>query len=121
MLFSKGDIIMEALSNFISSNPIISVIIIVFITALILFFTFKSLSKLVMILFVIFLVGIGYYYFKDPEGIREYCASTLSGITDISEKRKTFVEDSQEVFKRTKEAPGQVNKLLDTSRKELNK
>ncbi len=112
---------MEALSSFISSNPIISVIIIVLVTALILFFTFKSLSKLVLILFVSFLVGIGYYYFKDPEGVREYCASTLSGITDLSERRKTFIEDSQEVLKRTKEAPGQVNKMLDSSKKELNK
>jgi len=94
---------------------------IVFVTALILFFTFKSLSKLVMILFIVFLVIVGYSYFKDPEKIRDYCANTLSGITDLSGKRKTFVEDSQDVLKKTKEAPGQVNKMLDTSRKELNK
>jgi hypothetical protein len=112
---------MEALSSFVSSNPIISVIILVFVSALILFFTFKSLSKLVMIVFVIFLVVIGYYYFQDPEKVRDSCTAVLSGITDISEKRKTFVEDSQEVINKAKEAPGQVNKLLDSSKKELNK
>lgn len=112
---------MEALSSFIASSPIISLVILVFVLTLILFFTFKSLSKLVMIMFVIFLVGLGYYYYQDPEKVRDSCVSMLSNVMDLSEKRKTFVQDSEDVLKKTKEAPGQVNKLLDTSKKELNK
>lgn len=112
---------MEALSSFVASSPIISIVILVFIIAFILFITFKSLAKFVMILFIIFLVGLGYNYYKDPEKLRDSCISMLSGVMDLSEKRKSFVEDSQDVFNKTKEAPGQVNKLLDSSRRELNK
>jgi hypothetical protein len=112
---------MEALNSFVASSPIISVVILVLIVTLILYFTFKSLSKFVMILFVIFVVGLGYYYYQDPEKVRDSCISMLSSVMDLSEKRKTFVQDSQDVLKKTKEAPGQVTKMLDASKKELNK
>jgi hypothetical protein len=117
---SKGEFIMEGISDFLLSNPIISIIGVIFVLTLIFFIIFKSMAKLIMIFFIIFLVMLGYYYYQDPDKVRESCRALVSDITQLSGKRKTFIQDSEEVLKKAKDAPGQVNKMLDSSKKELN-
>lgn len=112
---------MEAIIGIMSENPIASVLVIFFIIAFLIFITFKVMSKAVLLVFVIFLIAFGYYYYQDPDKVRDYCKSMLSVITELPDKRKTFLQDSKEVYTKTKDAPGQVNKMLDSSKKELNK
>lgn len=75
-------------------------------------------------LFVL-LAAFGYYYFKEPstvpEKIKESIETMKSGINDIEDKSKNFFTDSKNLYKKTKEAPGSVNKLLDGSNTELDK
>lgn len=112
---------MEQIIDIISANPVASVIILIFIVSILLFFTFKAISKLVLIAFVIFAITLGYFYYQDPDKVRDYCKSMLSGITDLSDKRKSFLDDGKQLFDKTKGAPNEVNKLLDASKKELSK
>jgi hypothetical protein len=45
----------------------------------------------------------------------------LSGINELTDKSKSFYKDSKDLYKKTKEAPGDVNKLLKDSNKETEK
>ncbi len=79
---------------------------------------------MLIILFIV-LAAFGYYYFKDPstmpEKVKESIETMRSGINEIKDKSKSFYKDSKDLYKKTKEAPGDVNKLLKDSEKETEK
>jgi hypothetical protein len=113
---------MDAITGYISAHPAVLVIGLVIIVVLFLQFTFKSLIKLVLIMLFILLAAFGYYYFKDPGAMpKNIMESIESGINGFSDRSKTFLKDSKDLYKKGKEAPGDVNKLLKDSDKELDK
>ena len=116
---------MDAITGYISAHPSALVVIVIFIIILILHFIFKNLIRLLLILLLILLVASGYYYFKDPNKMPEKFEKSIdmmkSGINEIVDTSKSFFKDSKDLFKKGKEMPGDVNKLLKNSDKELKK
>jgi uncharacterized protein YoxC len=78
-----------------------------------------------LILLFVLLAASGYYYFKDPDKMPEKIEKSInmmkSGINEIVDKSKSFRKDSKELLNKTKEVPGDVNKLLKETDKELKK
>jgi hypothetical protein len=78
-----------------------------------------------LITLFILLAAFGYYYFKDPgtmpDKVKESVETVKAGINELTDKSKSFYRDSKDLFKKTKEAPGDVNKLLKDSNKETEK
>jgi hypothetical protein len=74
---------------------------------------------------IILLAAFGYYYFKEPgkmqDKVKESVEMMESGFTELADKSKSFYTDSKDLYKKSKDAPGQVNKLLDASDTELKK
>jgi hypothetical protein len=116
---------MDAITGYISAHPAVLVIIVIFIIMLILHFIFKNLIKLALVTVFILLAVSGFYYFKDPDKMPEKIEKSInlmkSGINEIVDKSKNFVKDSKELFKKSKEMPGEVDKLLKNSNKEVDK
>jgi hypothetical protein len=116
---------MDAITGYLSSHPIVLVISVVFIIILILHFIFKNLIKLVIIIFFVLLVAFGHDYFKDPATILKKVKETVeigkSVISDVVDKSKSIYRDSKELYKKGKEAPSDINKLLKDSNKEVDK
>jgi hypothetical protein len=73
----------------------------------------------------ILLAASGYYYFKDPDKMPEKIEKSINmmkaGINEIVDKSKNFGKDSKELFKESKEIPGDVNKLLKETNKDVKK
>jgi hypothetical protein len=116
---------MDVITGYLSAHPIVFVIGVIFIIVLILHFIFKNLIKLVLIIFVVLLVAFGHDYFKDPatisKKIKESVEMGKSVISDLADKSKSIYKDSKELYKEGKEAPGDINKLLKDSNKEVDK
>ena len=116
---------MDAITGYLSTHPIVFVIGIIFIIVLILHFIFKNLIKLALVILFILLAVSGFYYFKDPDKMPEKIEKSInmmkSGINEIVDKSKNFCKDSKEIFKKSKEIPGDINQLLKESDKELKK
>jgi len=113
---------MAAITGYLSAHPAVLVICAVIIVILFLQFTFKSMIKLVLIMFFILLAVFGYYYFKDPGTMpKNIMESIESGVNGFSDRSKSFFKDSKDLFNKGKEAPGDVNKLLKDSDKEMDK
>ena len=116
---------MDAITGYFSAHPIVLVISIIFIIISILHFIFKSLIKLVLITFFILLVAFGYDYFKDPatvsKKIKESVDMGKSIISDVADKSRSIYKDSKELYKKGKDAPGDINKLLKDSNKQVDK
>ena len=116
---------MDAITGYISAHPSALVVIVIFIIILILHFIFKNLIRLLLILLLILLAASGYYYFKDPNKMPEKIDKSIdmmkSGINEIVDTSKSFFKDSKDLYKKSKEMPGDVNKLLKNSDKELKK
>ena len=116
---------MDAITGYISAHPGVLIMIVVFIIILILHFVFKSLFKLALILLIVLLAASGYYYFKDPDKMPEKIEKSIdmmkSGFNEIVDKSKGFFKDTNELYKKGKEVPGDVNKLLKDSDKDVDK
>ena len=116
---------MDAITGYLSAHPIVFVIGVIFIIILILHFIFKNLIKLVLIMFFVLLVAFGHDYFKDPATISKIMKESVemgkSIISGVADKSKSIYKDSKDLYKKGKEAPGDINKLLKDSNKEVNK
>jgi apolipoprotein N-acyltransferase len=121
----KGDCIMDVITGYISAHPSVLVIGVILIVILLITFIFKSLIKLVLIMLFVLLAASGYYYFTDPakmpEKVKDSVELMKAGVQELSDKSKSFVTDSKELFKKTKEAPGSLNKLLKDTDKQTEK
>ena len=116
---------MDVITGYFSAHPGVFVIAVILIIIILLNLFFKNLIKLVLIMLFVLLAAFGYYYFKEPstvpEKIKESIETMKSGINDIGDKSKTFFKDSKELYKKTKEAPGDVNRLLKDSDNNVDK
>ena len=116
---------MDAMTGYLSAHPAVLVIGVIFIIVLILHFIFKNLIKLVLIIFFVLLVAFGHDYFKDPATISKIIKESVemgkSIISDVADKSKSIYKDSKELYKKGKEAPSDINKLLKDSSKEADK
>ena len=104
------------MTEYLTAHPAIITFIVIFVIIFILYFIFKQFIKLAAILLVICLVVAGVFYFQNPDKTTErikLTADTLkSGTTEIVDKSKSFFKDAKELFRKTKEVPGDLNKLL---------
>lgn len=116
---------MEAITGYISNHPGILVIGVALIIVLFLHFTIKSLLKLTLILIIILLAAYGYYHFKDPDSMTDRTTESKEMvqhlIDDIKHKSNSFSNDVKDIYRKGKNAPKEVDKLLDSSKKELDK
>ena len=116
---------MDAITGYISAHPAVLVIIVIFIIILFLHFLFKNLIRLALIMLFILLAASGFYYFKDPDKMPEKIEKSINmmkaGINEIVDKSKSFGKDSKELYKESKEIPGDVNKLLKETNKDVKK
>jgi predicted neutral ceramidase superfamily lipid hydrolase len=111
--------IMDAITGYIDAHPAVLIMIVIFVVILILYFIFKKFIKFVLVLLFILLAAGGYYYFKDPakmpEKIKKSVDMMKSGINEVVDKSKSFYRDTKELYKKSKEVPGDINKLLKDS------
>jgi apolipoprotein N-acyltransferase len=116
---------MDVITGYISAHPSVLVIGVILIIILLMTFIFKSLIKLVLVMLFVLLAAFGYYYFTDPakmpEKVKDSVEIMKAGVQELKDKSKSFVTDSKELFKKTKEATGNLNKLLKDSNKEAEK
>ncbi|HUN56333.1 MAG TPA: hypothetical protein VMU29_14365 [Smithella sp.] len=116
---------MDVITGYITAHPSIFVLGVVLIVILLVTFLFKSLIKLVLVMLFVLLAASGYYYFTDPakmpDKVKDSVELFKAGVQELGDKSRSFVTDSKDLFKKTKEAPGNVNKLLKESKSETEK
>ncbi len=116
---------MDAITDFISAHPAIFGMGIALIILLFLHFTFKSMVKIFLIILIIILVIFGFYSFKDKDTMNDEINGstkmTQSFIDDIKFKMSHMIDDMKDLYRKSKAAPKEVNKLLDSSDKQLDK
>lgn len=116
---------MDTITEYLSAHPAMFKFIVIFALIIILYFIFKQFLKLSLFLLLVVLVIAGYYYFQDPnkmpERVKKSIDTMMSGTTEVVNKSKSFYKDSKELINKTKELPGDVNKLLKGSEDEKEK
>jgi hypothetical protein len=116
---------MDAITGYVSANPEVLVIGVILIVILLLHFIFKSMIKLLLVILLISLVAFGYYYFKDPGEmpgkVKKSVEMMNSSINELTDKSKSFVKDSKDLYNKSKDVPKDINKLIDASDKESEK
>jgi len=116
---------MESVSAYFSTNPAAATMLTIFIVIMILYFILKKFIKLtIVLLFIILLVG-GVYLFKDPATmpgkIQQSIETLKSGGEQIGDKFSSFWKDTKDLAGKAKKVPGDLNKMLDASKKDADK
>lgn len=113
------------MTGYISAHPAVLIVGVIVVILIILNFAIKSIVKLVLITLFVILAVSGYSFLKAPgtsTGIVDESAQLIeSGIEGFKEKSKSFFSDSKDLYKKSKAAPGEVNRMLDNSKKETEK
>jgi hypothetical protein len=101
---------MEGIVRTASEHPLVAAAV-CFAALLIVYFLFKSLIKLALILLIVAVAVGGYFYFKNPE-------SSPANFRDAVEKAMTgagkAVDQGKETFEKGRELVGKAKELLDT-------
>jgi Ca2+/Na+ antiporter len=103
---------MDAITGYISAHPAVLTILIVFVVMVILYFVFKQLIKLALVILLIVLAVVGFYYIKDPDTVKKAIDTMSAGVDEAKEKGKSFFRDSKNLFNKTKEVPGEIDRLI---------
>lgn len=116
---------MESFTSYFSTNPAAFTLLTIFVVIMILYFIIKKFIKLtIVLLFIILLVG-GVYLFKDPATmpgkIKQSIETLKSGGEQIGEKFSNFWKDTKDLAGKAKKVPGDLNKMLDASKKDADK
>lgn len=116
---------MDAITGYISAHPAVLIVGVIVVILFILNFAIKSVVKLALIALFVILAVFGYSSLKDPgtsTGVVDESVQIIkSSVDEFKEKSKTFFSDSKDLYKKSKAAPGDVNRMLDNSKKEMEK
>jgi len=91
--------------EYLSAHPAILTVLVIFAVVIILYFIFKQFIKLALVMLIIVIAAACYYYFQDPHKMSE----------KVVEKSKSFYKDSKALIDKTKEMPGDINKLFKSA------
>ena len=112
---------MDAITGFIGEHPSVLIMLIVFFLIIFLYVVFKKMIKIVLVIFlVLFAVG-GFFFIKDPDNIKKTIDAVGAGVEETKQKSKDMYQDLKELFKKGKEIPGNINKMLEYSREQAGK
>ncbi len=116
---------MDSVSSYFSSNPAVFTLLTIFVVVMILFFILKKLLTLAIVsIFIILLVG-GVYLFTDPasmpDKIKQAVETLQTGGEQIGEKFGNFLDDTKSLAGKASKVPGDLNKMLDTADKDIEK
>ncbi len=106
---------MDAIAGYLTANPTVFKIMIVFVLIVVAYFIFKQFLKLSLVLLLIVLAGAGYYYFNNPHKMSEDVKRSITTVKSGVEKGKSFYKDSKELIDKTKKVPEDVNKFFKRS------
>lgn len=116
---------MESVSAYFAAHPAAFTLLLIFVVIMILYFILKKFIKLTVVLvFIILLVG-GINLFKDPatmpDKIKKSVETLKSGGEQIMDKVSNLWRDTKDLAGKAKKVPGDINKMLDTADKDVQK
>ena len=116
---------MESVSAYFAAHPAAFTLLLIFVFIMILYFILKKFIKLtIVLLFIILLVG-GINLFKDPatmpEKIKKSVETLKSGGEQIVDKVSNLWRDTKDLAGKAKKVPGDIDKMLDTADKDVQK
>ncbi|MEE9912447.1 MAG: hypothetical protein K4571_12060 [Deltaproteobacteria bacterium] len=116
---------MDSVSAYFSSNPAAFTLLAIFVIVLMLFFILKKFLKLTIVFLFIVLLAAGIYLFSDPaampDKIKQSVENFKSGSEQIGDKFSNLFEDSKKLAGKAKDVPMDLNKMLDTAKKDVGK
>ncbi len=112
---------MNDVVQFLSTHPL-AVMALVFVVLLIVYFLFKQLVKMALLMIIVLLGLGGYFYFKYPGHTWEHMKGTLqkakTGAVGTVQKGKEAYQEGKKLFKEGKELTQDLKKAIKKEKKE---
>ncbi|MBI4632810.1 MAG: hypothetical protein HY742_02820 [Deltaproteobacteria bacterium] len=107
---------MDSIQQYFSIHPL-AIMVLVFVGLLLVYFIFKQLIKMAIVLIVLLLALAGYFYFKSPGNVWENMKGTLQKAKTeaggVVEKGKAAYTAGKNLYEKGKTVPGDIKKFLD--------
>ncbi|MGV8079566.1 MAG: hypothetical protein AB2L22_05860 [Syntrophales bacterium] len=111
---------MEGITHYLSAHPV-ALMALIFVCLILLYFIFKQLLKLALVVALVLLCMAGYFYFqgtKDLQGVIQKTKQQASEVIDTS--RKAY-EKGKDVYQKGKEITEGVGRAISSDAKETEK
>jgi ABC-type bacteriocin/lantibiotic exporter with double-glycine peptidase domain len=108
---------MNSIMDYLSSHPL-AVMVVAFVVLIVVYFIFKQLIKLALLVVLIALAIGGYYYFKDPKKTPEDIHQT---IRDVRTQAGTMVETGTKAYQKSKDVYEKSRELTKGAKEFLQK
>jgi hypothetical protein len=112
---------MDDLMHYLSTHPL-AIMAVIFAALLLLYFLFKQLIKMALLMVIVLLGLGGYFYYKYPGHAWEHMKGTLqkagTGAVGTVEKGKEVYKEGKKLLKEGKELSGNIKKSLEKSKED---
>jgi len=116
---------MESISAYFAAHPTVFTLLTIFAVIMILYFIFSKFVKLAIVLLIVILLVGGVNFFKDPasmpDKIKQSVQTFKTGGEEVWDKFSSLWRDTKSIADKARKAPGDINKLLDTAKKDAGK
>ncbi len=116
---------METIMDYFKANPAAFTLLSLAVVIVVLYSILQKMIKLAIVVVFLVLISGGVYFFKDPGTIPDKIKTSVetfkNGSEAISDKFSNLWSDMKDLGGKMKKVPGDLNKMLDTSKEQAGK
>jgi hypothetical protein len=121
----RGGMFMETIMDYFKANPAAFTLLSLAVVIVVLYSILQKMIKLAIVVVFLVLISGGVYFFKDPGTIPDKIKTSVetfkNGSEAISDKFSNLWSDMKDLGGKMKKVPGDLNKMLDTSKEQAGK
>jgi hypothetical protein len=102
---------MEGITHYLSAHPI-ALMALIFICLLILFFLFKQLLKLALVVALVLLAMAGYFYFQGTKDLKGMIEKTKEQTVEAIDTGKKAYEKGKDLYRKSKDVTEGVGRAF---------
>jgi hypothetical protein len=111
---------MEGITHYLSAHPI-ALTALIFVCLILLYFLFKQLLKLALVVALVLLCMAGYFYFQGTKDLQSVIQKTKQQASEVIDTSKKVYEKGKGVYQKGKEITEGVRRTINGDGKETEK
>ncbi|PKN35219.1 MAG: hypothetical protein CVU61_04420 [Deltaproteobacteria bacterium HGW-Deltaproteobacteria-19] len=111
---------MEGITHYLSAHPI-ALMALIFVCLILLYFLFKQLLKLALVVALVLLCMAGYFYFQGTKDLQSIIQKTKQQASEVIDTSKKVYEKGKGVYQKGKEITEGVERTVNGDGKETKK
>ncbi len=111
---------MEGVTHYLSAHPI-ALMALIFVCLILLYFLFKQLLKLALVVALVLLCMAGYFYFQGTKDVQALVHKTKQQASEVIDTSKKVYEKGRDVYQKGREITDGIGRAVSDDGKDTDK